>query len=94
MTVTEVNGNSFQGKGDRSDPGRCPGFVFIGNINGNRIRPEVTFVNIPDGAMGHCRSPGHFDLEMLIGENGIPHLIGSYKFTWGGSGTVELTKAR
>ena len=92
-TYGALQGNRFEGKGGVRAKTQCPKYIMAGSVEGNRISEVHTHIDIPDGAPTRCRRQRHAKHEMKIGEDGTPHLIGSWD-SGEISGASELTKVR
>ncbi len=93
ITIRRLDGNRIEGEEDWENATLCPDKVFSGIFAENKVSWEFTYVNASPGLPGYCNAKGHTDLEMKIGEDGTPHLIGSWEVE-GWWGRLELTKAR
>lgn len=93
VRIGRLDGNRFEGEEDWRGQTLCPEKVFSGIFEENKVSWEFTYVNVSAGSPAYCRMKGETHLEMRMGEDGTPYLIGSWKVE-GWSGSLELEKVR
>lgn len=92
ITIRLLGGNRFDGEEDWRGQSRCPDKVFSGTFADDKVSWAFTYVNVSPGSPSYCSAKGHADLEMKIGEDGTPHLIGTWEVE-GWTGSLELTES-